>query len=223
MLTVSFGDRGRSPQRILFVGAHADDIEIGCGGTLLRLLERDATINVTWVVMGCDEQRAREALESAHALLTQAASKTVIIKAFRDGFFPSQIAEIKECFEQLKAELSPDLVFTHHRHDLHQDHRLVAELTWNTFRDHLILEYEIPKYDGDFGSPNVLVPLDEDVCREKVDHIVQCFKSQATKTWFSADLFTSVMRIRGMEDRAATGYAEGFYGRKLVVALGGPS
>ena len=217
MLTVSFGDRGHSPQRILFVGAHADDIEIGCGGTLLRLLERDATISVSWVVMGCDEQRAREALESAHALLTQAASKTVIIKAFRDGFFPSQIAEIKECFEQLKTELSPDLVFTHHRHDVHQDHRLLAELTWNTFRDHLILEYEIPKYDGDLGHPNVFVPLEAALCRRKVTHLLSSFPSQSTKRWFTEDLFLAMLRLRGMECNSSSGYAEAFHCRKAVL------
>jgi LmbE family N-acetylglucosaminyl deacetylase len=209
--------------RVLCLGAHCDDIEIGCGGTILALVDAVPRLDVRWVVFSSDAVRKAEARASAARFLRAVARADVAVHDFRDGYLPYEGAAIKDAFERLKDGPSPDLVLTPWRHDAHQDHRLIGELTWNTFRDHTILEYEIPKYEGDFGSPNVLVPLDEEVCREKVDHIVQCFKSQATKPWFSADLFTSVMRVRGMEARAATGYAEGFYGRKLVVALGGPS
>ena len=209
---------GRPPERILCLGAHSDDIEIGCSGTLLKLIGQYPETSVTWVVMGAADVRAQEALESAHALLAPVRKKNIVIKAYRDGFFPYVGAEIKACFEELKREVSPDLVFTHYRHDLHQDHRLMAELTWNTFRDHLILEYEIPKYDGDLGSPNVYVPLDEALCRRKIENILGSFRSQAAKRWFTEDLFRAILRLRGMESNAPSGFAEAFHGRKIVLS-----
>ena len=217
MLTVSLGGKARGPERILCLGAHADDIEIGCSGTVFRMLAEHSNVAVTWVVMGCDELRAQEALESAHAVLGAAGRKTIVIKAFRDGFFPTQAAQIKECFEELKAEVSPDVVFTHYRNDLHQDHRLMAELTWNTFRDHLILEYEIPKYDGDLGNPNVFVHLDQALCQRKVANILTSFRSQKEKRWFTEDLFLALLRLRGMECNSPSGHAEAFYCRKVVL------
>ena len=166
-----------------------------------------------------DERRKQEALESADTFLENVFKRNVMIHRLRDGFFPYVGAELKECFEQIKTEVSPDLILTHYRHDLHQDHRLVSELTWNTFRNQLILEYEIPKYDGDFGSPNVFVPLDEYICRRKIDTLLRVFISQNERNWFSRELFSSILRMRGMEANACSGYAEGFYCRKANLAV----
>ncbi len=201
--------------RVLCLGAHADDLEIGCGGTLLKLTEQHPGLDVTWVVFSSTEARAEEARRSARTVLAKAGSTTVIVQAFRDGFFPYQGFEIKQCFEKLKQASAPDLVLTHHRSDLHQDHRLISELTWNTFRDHVILEYEVPKYDGDFGSPNVFVYLDDDLCHRKIQTILDSFPTQQGKHWFSEDVFRALLRLRGMESRAPSGYAEAFYCRKL--------
>jgi LmbE family N-acetylglucosaminyl deacetylase len=204
-------------EQILCLGAHCDDLEIGCSGTILKLIGAHPEASVTWVVVGSNEVRAQEALESAHALLGPVRKKNIVIKAFRDGFFPYVGGEIKAYFEELKREVSPDVVFTHYRHDLHQDHRLVAELSWNTFRDHLILEYEIPKYDGDLGNPNVFVHLDEALCRRKIANILGSFPSQADKRWFTEDLFRAILRLRGMESNSPSGYAEAFHCRKAVL------
>jgi LmbE family N-acetylglucosaminyl deacetylase len=217
VLDLSLSKRERL--RLLCLGAHCDDIEIGCGGTILKMATAVRKIDVRWVVFSSDEGRKQEALESAEVFLGNVSKRTVIIHRLRDGFFPYVGAELKERFEQLKAEFSPDLILTHYRHDLHQDHRLVSELTWNTFRNHLILEYEIPKYDGDFGSPNFFVPLDESTCRRKIDTILGAFQSQNEKRWFSRDLFSAVLRLRGMEANACSGYAEGFYCRKAVLGM----
>jgi LmbE family N-acetylglucosaminyl deacetylase len=172
------------------------------------------------VVLSAHGERRREAAESADHFLQGASTKSVVLKEFRDGFFPYQGAEVKEYFEQLKEELTPDLILTHHRGDLHQDHRLVSELTWNTFRDNLILEYEIPKYDGDLGAPNVFVPLARSTCDKKVAYILDHYASQREKGWFSEETFFAMLRLRGIEAGSASGYAEGFYGRKLVLRLG---
>ena len=216
MLNVSFARRDRSDFRLLCVGAHSDDIEIGCGGTILRLLEENPEVGVRWVVLGAAEQRVNEAVESANLFLADARRKEITIKGFRDGFFPYIGAEIKDFFEELKRECSPDLILTHYRQDLHQDHRLVSELTWNTFRNHLILEYEIVKYDGDIGSPNFFVHLSDSICRKKVQNIVKCFASQKHKNWFTEDAFLSILRLRGLESNAPHRYAEGYYCRKIV-------
>lgn len=202
--------------RILVVGCHSDDIEIGCGGTLLRLLADHPGSTVRWVVMAAADERAAEARASAQELLEGADGGEVVLHGFRDGFLPYTGPAVKEAFEALK-DFEPDLVLTHQRGDLHQDHRLVCELTWNTFRRHLILEYEIPKYDGDLGSPNVFVPLDESTCERKIEHLLRHFGSQRGKGWFTEDVFLGLMRLRGMESGSGSRYAEGFYGRKLVL------
>jgi LmbE family N-acetylglucosaminyl deacetylase len=215
MLKLSLGSPNQL-WRLLCIGAHSDDIEIGCGGTILRLLQENPHAEVDWVVLGAAGQREREALESADLFLENARRKKIIIKKFRDGFFPYIGAEIKDFFEELKRECSPDLILTHYRHDLHQDHRLVSELTWNTFRNHLILEYEIIKYDGDRGTPNFFIHLDDSICRKKIQHILKCFSSQRDKSWFTEDTFLSILRLRGLESNAPDKYAEGFYCRKIV-------
>lgn len=209
---------GQGPYSVLCLGAHADDIEIGCGGTILRLIQTfGRRVEFYWVVFSASAARKREAAEGADRFLSQACKKTISVKNFRDSVFPYSGRRIKTCFEHLKETCSPDLVFTHYRHDLHQDHRMISELTWNTFRDHLILEYEIPKYDGDLGAPNFFVPIDRPTCRKKIRTIVDCFATQRDKQWFSEDTFLSLMRLRGIESNAPDKYAEAFYCRKLVV------
>lgn len=203
-------------KHILCLGAHCDDLEIGCGGTVLKLADSRNPPEFTWVVFSSDATREPEAMRSATIFLRGASRSRIVVKKFRDGFFPYEGGLVKEAFEELKAVVAPDLVFTHYREDLHQDHRLISELTWNTFRDHLILEYEIPKYDGDLGVPNVFVPLDGSLCRRKIETIITSFSSQADKLWFSEDLFRSLLRLRGMECNAPQNYAEAFYCRKLL-------
>jgi LmbE family N-acetylglucosaminyl deacetylase len=217
MLGLQLGRAGDGPLRLLAIGAHADDIEIGCGGTILKLIERGALSEVCWVVLTGETRRAAEAAQSADALLGDVPAKRVILKDFRDGYFPYDGGEIKGFFEQLKGEVSPDLILTHQRADLHQDHRVTCELTWNTFRDHLILEYEVPKYDGDMGRPNVYVGLDDTLRRRKLDHLTTHFGSQSSKRWFEDELFSGLLRLRGMECNSPTGYAEAFYCRKAIV------
>lgn len=208
--------RGRGALPVLALGAHSDDIEIGCGGTLLALQER-RELDVTWVVFGASGERAGEARVSASRFLERAAASRVLVEGFEDSFFPYQGERIKRRFEELKAEVAPELVLTHARDDAHQDHRLLCELTWNTFRNHLVLEYEVPKWDGDLGRPNVFVPLEEAVAARKVELLLECFPTQAGRAWFTPDLFRGLMRLRGMECVSASGLAEAFYGRKLVL------
>src|SRR5262245_9715635 len=205
------------PAAVLCIGAHCDDIEIGCGGTVLRLLELNPALEIHWVVLCSNELRRKEALEGARRFLGPGAEKRVRIQSFRDGFLPYLGGEVKDFFEGLKSELSPELILTHTRSDLHQDHRLVAELAWNTFRDHLILEFEIPKYDGDLGAPNFFVPLSEALVTRKIEHVMSAFVSQHGRRWFSPDTFRALMRLRGVECNAPADYAEAFYARKLVL------
>src|SRR5579872_893099 len=205
---------------VLCLGAHSDDIEIGCGGTILKLAEEHEDLTVWWVVFTGGGQRRAEARASAQLFLKKAVRSKVIIKQFRDGFFPFEGDAIKKLFEKLKGQVRPDLVFTHYRDDRHQDHRIISDLTWNTFRDHLILEYEIPKYDGDLGIPNVFMRLEEEICRKKAEYICRFFQTQANKHWFSADTFLGLMRLRGVECASRTKYAEAFHGRKLVLGKG---
>jgi len=203
---------------VLAIGCHSDDIEIGCGGTILALLEHNPEIEVTWLVLSADGERGDEARASAAAFLAGARREPrIVLESFRDSFFPYVGGEVKEVFERLKPELSPDLVFTHAGTDLHQDHRLFAELTWNTFRNHLVLEFEIPKYDADLGSPNVFVPLEESTVDKKIETLLAQFASQRSTHWFTDDVFRGLMRIRGMEANSPTGYAEGFRCRKLQL------
>jgi LmbE family N-acetylglucosaminyl deacetylase len=217
MLTLALGPNETAPLKILCLGAHSDDIEIGCGGTLLRLLKERPGSSVDWVVFSATGTREREATESSAAFLTDAGSKRVVLKSFRESYFPYVAAEIKDFFEELKASVKPDLIFCHRRDDLHQDHRVVSELAWNTWRNHLILAYEIPKYEGDLGTPSVFVPLSRAAADRKVELLLEHFKSQATRTWFRRDTFDGLMSIRGIECNAAESRAEAFYARKLVL------
>lgn len=216
MLGINFNIEPGSAPQILCLGAHSDDIEIGCGGTLLKLIGCYPDLSCYWVVFSADQKRAREATASAQAFLEPVKNKQIVIKEFRDGFFPYLGAEIKTYFESLKQEVSPDLIFTHYRQDLHQDHRLLCELTWNSFRNHLILEYEIPKYDGDLGNPNLFIHLDEAICQRKIKYLLDHFKTQENKHWFTEEAFLSILRLRGIEARSPIGYAEAFYARKIV-------
>jgi LmbE family N-acetylglucosaminyl deacetylase len=206
-----------APLRVLCLGAHADDIEIGCGGTIRRWAREGRLADVRWVVLSAEGPRQDEAQAGAAVFLEGASSPTVQVESFRDGFFPSNLAEIKERFESLKSEVVADVILTHRRDDAHQDHRAVNELAWNTFRDHVILEFEIPKYDGDLVTPNVYVELDEALIEEKARLLDQVFGSQRDRHWFSRETFLGLARVRGVECRSAGGYAEGFVGRKLVL------
>ena len=209
-------DKASSPN-ILCLGAHADDIEIGCGGTVLRLAKEYPNCVFSWVVFSAEGARIAEAMRAASLFVGTNALNGPVLKKFNDGFMPFNGAPVKAVFEELKRSISPDLIFTHHRRDAHQDHRLLAELTWNTFRDHVILEYEIPKYDGDVGQPTFFVPLEVELCEVKVAYLMDAFQSQQDKRWFSRDTFFSLMRLRGMECNAPSGYAEAFYCRKVAI------
>lgn len=202
---------------VLCLGAHADDIEIGCGGTILKFIGNHPGLHVVWVVFSARGTRRQEAVESARAFLKGAGKQKVLVKNFTDSFFPTELVRIKKFFEILKKQVDPDLVLTHHAKDYHQDHRVLSELAWNTFRNHVILEYEIPKYDGDLGTPNVFVRLQEELCQEKVTRLCRHFQTQGNKHWFSPDTFLALMRLRGIECASETKYAEGFYGRKIVL------
>jgi LmbE family N-acetylglucosaminyl deacetylase len=206
--------------RILAIGAHSDDIEIGCGGTILTLLRDYPGSTVHWVVFSAVGEREQEARRSAEAFLESAAVKDVRTFGFRDGFFPFEGAAVKQCFETLKAEIAPDLVLTHRLEDRHQDHRLLADLTWNTFRDHMILEYEIPKYEGDLGHSNLFVPIAPELSHRKVSLLMSMFGTQRSKRWFAEDLFAGLMRLRAVEAGLAEGHAEAFHARKLMLGAG---
>jgi LmbE family N-acetylglucosaminyl deacetylase len=203
--------------KVLCLGAHSDDIEIGCGGTVLKLLESHSRVEVYWVVFSALGKRRLEAKEGANCFLRGAEKKTVALKNFKMSFFPFVGDRIKGYFEELKQKCSPDLIFTHTRQDLHQDHQMISLLTWNSFRNHLILEYEIPKYDGDLGTPNFFVPLNEAIRKTKVEYILNSFKTQKEKHWFTESTFSSILRLRGVESNAPGGYAEAFYCRKIVL------
>ncbi len=204
-------------ETLLCIGCHSDDIEIGCGGLVLRLLRERPSLKVHWVVLGATGERDTEAQRSAEAWLGSACDADVVIRPFRDSYFPTQWAEIKEFLHGLSARVQPDLILTHRRDDAHQDHRVAAELTWCAFRDHLILEYEIPKYEGDLGRPNVYASLPADVAQRKIALLMEHFTTQRGKDWFRPETFEALMRLRGIECKAAGGYAEGFYARKLTV------
>jgi LmbE family N-acetylglucosaminyl deacetylase len=203
--------------KLLCLGAHPDDIEIGCGGTVLRLAAEVPDLFVHWIVFSGDGERASEARNAAAALLGDAGKHRVEILKFRDGYFPSQGAEIKDFFEALKRDVEPSVVLTHWRGDAHQDHRLVAGLTHNTFRNHLVLEYEIPKYDGDLGNPNVFVPLSQSQMNRKIEAIRRHFPSQHGRDWFTDETFQAMARLRGIGCRAPEGFAEAFHASKIVI------
>ncbi len=208
---------GKDELEILCLGAHCDDIEIGCGGTLLKLRERYRVKRLKWIVFASNEQRKREAIKSAETFLRDIENIEIIVLDYRDAFLKFSAMEIKEFFDSLKQSINPDLVFTHYREDRHQDHRLLSDLTWNTFRNHLILEYEIPKYDGDLGQPNCFCQLTESMAMKKMEILLNCYHSQKDKHWFDKETFLSLMRIRGLESACPTRYAEAFYVRKWVL------
>jgi LmbE family N-acetylglucosaminyl deacetylase len=216
---VSIKINKRSGIKILCLGAHCDDIEIGCGGTLMSLMKKYKGTEIHWVVFSSDSERGKEARMCANKFLKNAGRKNIEIKNFQNSYFPYIGREIKNCFEELKRNYSPDIIFTHYRKDLHQDHRTISELTWNTYRDHLVLEYEIPKFDGDFGAPNFYVPLETSTCQRKINRILTSFKTQTDKHWMDEELLRSVLRIRGMECVSPTKYAEAFYCRKALLVL----
>jgi len=218
MLQLLLGPAEHELQTVLCLGAHCDDIEIGCGGTVLRLAEQHPHIRVHWVVLSSTPERATEAHNSADRFLRRVRHKEIIVEEFRTSFFPFLGEQIKEFFEDLKSRIAPDLVLTHTRRDLHQDHRVTCELTWNTFRDHFILEYEIPKYDGDLNAPNFFMALEPEHYDAKIDSLLQCFPSQSSKHWFTRETFMALMRLRGVECNAPSGYAEAFYCRKALMA-----
>lgn len=204
---------------VLCLGAHPDDIEIGCGGTLMWLLRNGVPVRCRWVVFSGSDARGAEARASAEHILARASESSIDVYDFRDGFFFASAADIKERFERIKSDFEPDVVFTHCRNDRHQDHRLLAELTWNTFRKHLILEYEVPKYEGDLGHPNFYVPLSAALVRSKVRHLLRYFPSQRSRRWFDAGTFEALMRLRGIESGASEGFAEAFHAAKLVAGV----
>lgn len=220
MLTLALDLPVDRPASILLLGAHSDDIEIGCGATLHRLAAERAGASVHWVVFSAIGPREDEAKASAEEFLTGFADHRIALHRFRDAYFPQCIGEIKDSFEALKDEIAPDLIFTHHGLDRHQDHKVISDLTWNTFRDHLILEYEIPKYDGGLGDPNVFVPVTSEQCERKIDALLRHFQTQRNKHWFTRDLFAGLMRLRGLEGHSPSGLAEAFHCRKATLALG---
>jgi len=205
--------------RVLCLGAHSDDIEIGCGGTLLQLAKTRPRPEFRWVVWSAVGARATEAQRGARRILGPSAGDAVRLHEFRDGYFPAEFAAIKDAFEIVAREFKPDIVFTHTREDRHQDHRVVSDLTWNTFRNQLILEYEIPKWYGDLGLPNFYVPVSRRAAANKTKALLDVFGSQRSKDWFSEETFLGLMRLRGMECRATDGYAEAFHARKIILPL----
>jgi LmbE family N-acetylglucosaminyl deacetylase len=203
---------------VLFLGAHADDLEIGCGGTALRLVAAHPDARFYWVVLTAGEVRGKEARRAAEDVFAGAAA-TVVVNDFRDGYLPYAGDAVKDYFEELKGTVSPDLILTHYGDDAHQDHRFVSQLTRQTFRDHLILEYEVPKYDGDLGQPNAFIELTEEQSRNKTRILTEHFRSQQERNWFSEESFLALMRLRGIECNAASGWAEAFYLRKARIRI----
>jgi LmbE family N-acetylglucosaminyl deacetylase len=201
----------------LCLGAHSDDIEIGAGGTLLKLTGQNSDLEICWVVFSAPGPRADEATRSADEFLASVRRRQVKIGSFRESYFPSEWPAIKDWFEKIRTEFDPEVVFTHYRDDRHQDHRVLSDLACNTFRNHLIFEYEILKYDGDLGSPNLFVPLSDQQCTRKIELLLKHFKTQSSKHWFTGDTFEAMHRIRGIECASPTGRAEAFYCRKMVL------
>jgi LmbE family N-acetylglucosaminyl deacetylase len=217
MMTLLPAAEGRS-LRLLCFGAHADDIEIGAGGTILALIDAGYALDVVWCVASAAGLRGEEAMRSARIWLDGARASRVVLAEFRDGYFPYAGGALKSWVEGVRRETEPDLVLTHQRHDAHQDHRELCNLTWNAFRDHTILEYEIPKWDGDLDRPNVYMALSRRLLERKIEVLTECFATQRSKDWFDAETFRGLARLRGMECRAPERYAEAFYGRKMLLA-----
>ena len=217
MFELVLGKESESPKEFLFLGAHCDDIEIGCGGVILRLAEEFPEAMFRWVVLSSNNMRADEVRKSFNFFLKDIKNKKLIIQNFRNGYFPYIGASIKDYFEELKKETQPDVIFTHYGQDYHQDHRMLSDMTWNTFRNHFILEYEIPKYDGGLGSPNIFFSLDQIYYRRKVAILLECYLTELSKHWFTSDTFLGLMRLRGIESNSPSGYAEAFYCRKAII------
>ena len=217
MLELILNNATAVPEKFLFLGAHCDDIEIGCGAAILQLTQNYPEAEVEWIVFSSDEIRIAETQTAARLFAGEQAS--ISCKGFRNGFFPSEFARIKEFFEEIKQNMNPDVIFTHYRNDLHQDHRVISELTWNTFRSHLIFEYEIPKFDSDLGNPSVFLPVVKSVAEQKTQIIMDAFVSQHHRQWFSPDTFLALLRLRGIQCNAPEGYAEAYYSRKLTLLL----
>lgn len=216
MLSLTLSD---TPKTILLLGAHCDDIEIGCAATVLYLINKFPDAHFEWIVFSSSPARAQEATRSANQLLANAASKNILIENFRNGYFPYVGDQIKDYFELLKTRISPELILTHHLDDRHQDHRTLAELTWNTFRNHLILEYEIPKFDGGLGTPNCYIPVTPELADTKISTLMDCFVTEAAKPWFTPDTFEAMLRLRGVECNSPTGLAEAYYCRKTSLSF----
>ena len=214
MLDLHFNWPSNSP-KILFLGAHSDDIEIGCGGTILNICSENKNLEIQWVIFSANKERKKEAISSANNFLSSIGNKNIIVYDFKENYFPYNASKIKKSFEELGKSFNPDLIFTHYRLDLHQDHKTIYDLTLNTFRNHLILEYEIPKYDGDLGSPNTFFSINKRILDTKIRYINENFHSQKNKPWFSDETFRALSRLRGIESLSKSGYAEGFYCRKM--------
>lgn len=217
MIGTLLGSAARQPLEILCLGAHSDDIELGCGGSILRLLAEHPASTVHWEIFSATEERADEARASAAAFLEGADRHQIVVNDFRENHFPSELAAVKDRMAALGEVFDPDVIFTHRVDDAHQDHRTIAELTWNTFRDHLVFEYEIVKYEGDLGRPNLFVPLSHSIADRKIALIDAHFGSQRTKRWFRPEVFRGLMNVRGVECNAPEGLAEAFHARKLVM------
>lgn len=210
----------RRQLRVLCIGAHSDDIEIGCGGTLLEWMDMRCTLHVTWVVLSAVGARAVEARRSATNLLARAKRVNIVIHGLDDGRFPAYYSEVKNALESVRSHWpDPDVILTHRLEDRHQDHRTVAEVAWQTWRDHLVFEFEIPKYEGDLGQPNVYVPISARNGRRKVEHLMRHFGTQRSKSWFSPETFEGLMHLRAIECRSTSGFAEAFHLRKATLSV----
>ena len=218
MMDLMLGSTG-GPRSILCIGAHCDDIEIGCGGTLLQLQKSRSDLRVDWVVLTGSPARRAEASASMKKLVPKKFRGELLLGDFPDARLPGIYVELKDFFDDLRSRFNPDLLFSHWKDDAHQDHRITSELTWGAFRDHLILEYEIPKWDGDLTTPNFYVPLGKDAVQRKIDVLMSVYGSQRSKDWFTEDTFMALMRLRGLESRASSHHAEGFHVRKAVLGL----
>lgn len=218
MLKINFNSNKEEKElNILLLGAHCDDIEIGCGGTILKICKDYKVNKIKWVVFASNKVRKKEAIECAERFLEAIPNKEIIVLEYRDAFLESSKVEIKHFFETIKKDFIPNIIFTHCRNDRHQDHRLISDLTWNTFRNHFILEYEIPKYDGDLGQPNFFTHLDKEIVEKKIKYLLESYQSQKNKHWFDTETFYSIMRIRGIESASLHKYSEAFYSRKIVL------
>ena len=215
---IELGFFSKPPSTVLLLGAHCDDIEIGCGASVAMMAAAWPDTRFVWVTLSSDDVRAAEARQAAERILARASRRTIRIESFRGSYLPHDGPALKDYFESLKSE-DPQLILTHYRHDLHQDHRVTNELTWNTFRNHLILEYEIPKFDGDLGTPNTYVPISRAAMAAKVEMLLDCFPSQRSRAWFTADTFEALARLRGIECNAPEGFAEAFYARKARLTI----